>query len=122
MRAGLRGGERMITPNAAMMYFTQWRGRVFLVVASLSLMAPLLPLYCPNRNGLNVTGYPIARDFINVWSGPRLAFRAKVKMRCFNSCAVAKFRAAGTVDGLLGLTVDEPMASIRGRQQPGPNA
>jgi hypothetical protein len=30
MRAGLRGGERrMITPNAAMMYFTQWRGRDF---------------------------------------------------------------------------------------------
>jgi len=66
-------------PNDAMMYFAQWRGRVILIVASPSLMAPLLPLYRQNEKAFDVSGYPIGRDFISVWSGPQVAFRGKVE-------------------------------------------
>ena len=41
-------------------------------------MAPLLTLYCSAANGLDVTGHPIGRDFINVWSGPQVAFHGNV--------------------------------------------
>ena len=62
-----------------MSYFIQWRGRVLLIVASLLLLAPLLTLYWPAAGGLDVTGHPIGRDFINVWSGPQVVFRGKIE-------------------------------------------
>ena len=82
-------------PNDAMMYFTQWRGRVILIVASPSLMAPLLPLYRQNENALDVSDYPIERDFISVWSGPHVAFRGKVEtvfdIRLYHEAIAALF-------------------------------
>ncbi|HJQ61107.1 MAG TPA: glycosyltransferase family 87 protein [Vineibacter sp.] len=44
------------------------------VVLSLALLVPLARFYWPAANGLDVTGHPIGRDFINVWVGPQLAF------------------------------------------------
>jgi hypothetical protein len=84
MRNGLRGCgsicyRKSTLASDAMSYFTQWRGRVFLLVAALSLMAPLLPMYWPAGQGLDATGHPIGRDFINVWAGPQVAFRGKVE-------------------------------------------
>ena len=54
------------------------RDRLLLLVASLALMAPLLRFYWPAGEGLDVVGYPLGRDFINVWSGPQVAFGDKV--------------------------------------------
>jgi alpha-1,2-mannosyltransferase len=54
------------------------RDGVLLALTSLSLMAPVLAIYWPAGNGLDVTGYPLGRDFINVWSGPQVAFGDKV--------------------------------------------
>ena len=78
-----------------MMYCTQWGGRVILIVASPSLMAPLLPLYRQNENALDVSGYPIGRDFISVRSGPQVAFRGKVEtvfdIRLYHEAIAALF-------------------------------
>jgi hypothetical protein len=52
---------------------------VFPIGASLSLMVPLLTLYRPRENGLDVIGHPIGRDFIDVWSDPQVGFRRKVE-------------------------------------------
>jgi len=52
---------------------------ILLICASLSLMAPVLRIYWPAGSGLDVTGYPIGRDFINVWSGPQVAFGGKIE-------------------------------------------
>jgi hypothetical protein len=42
---------------------------------SLALFIPtLVTFYWPAQGGLDVTGHPIGRDFINVWVGPQLAF------------------------------------------------
>jgi Glycosyltransferase family 87 len=47
--------------------------------ASLILFLPAFVwFYWPAGGGLDVSGYPIGRDFINVWSGPRLAFAGKL--------------------------------------------
>ena len=35
-------------------------------------------IYRPAPHGLDVVGYPIGRDFINVWAGPQLAFNGKL--------------------------------------------
>jgi len=54
------------------------RDRLLLLVASLALMVPVLRFYWPAGEGLDVIGYPLGRDFINVWSGPQVAFGDKV--------------------------------------------
>jgi len=54
------------------------RDRLLLLVASLALMLPVLRFYWPAGGGLDVVGYPLGRDFINVWSGPQVAFGDKV--------------------------------------------
>ena len=54
------------------------RDRLLLLVASLALMLPVLRFYWPAGGGLDVVGYPLGRDFINVWSGPQVAFGNKV--------------------------------------------
>jgi hypothetical protein len=41
-------------------------------------MVPVLRFYWPAGEGLDVIGYPLGRDFINVWSGPQVAFGDKV--------------------------------------------
>jgi hypothetical protein len=48
---------------------------IILCVAAIALMAPVLMIYWPAGNGLDVVGYPLGRDFINVWAGPTIAFR-----------------------------------------------
>jgi hypothetical protein len=49
--------------------------RILLVLLSALLFVPVLALfYWPTMNGVDVIGYPIGRDFINIWVGPRLAF------------------------------------------------
>jgi hypothetical protein len=49
--------------------------RILLVLLSALLFVPVLSLfYWPTTNGVDVIGYPIGRDFINIWVGPRLAF------------------------------------------------
>lgn len=48
---------------------------IMLCVAAIAVMAPVLMIYWPAGNGLDVVGYPLGRDFINVWAGPRIAFR-----------------------------------------------
>jgi hypothetical protein len=50
------------------------RDRLLLLVASIALMLPILRFYWPAGGGLDVVGYPLGRDFINVWSGPQIAF------------------------------------------------
>jgi len=45
------------------------------LVASLALLWPFVAaFYWPAGAGLDVTGHPIGRDFINVWVGPQVAF------------------------------------------------
>ena len=58
------------------------RDRLLLLVASLALMVPVLRFYWPAGEGLDVVGYPLGRDFINVWSGPQVAFGDKVSALC----------------------------------------
>jgi hypothetical protein len=55
------------------------RRRRFYAALSLPLIAPLLIfIYRPVGDGLDAIGYPIGRDFINVWCGPRLAFAGEL--------------------------------------------
>jgi hypothetical protein len=54
------------------------RDHLLLLVASVALMLPVLRFYWPAGGGLDVVGYPLGRDFINVWSGPQVAFGDKV--------------------------------------------
>ena len=44
-----------------------------------ALMVPLMIwIYRPVGQGLDVTGHPIGRDFINIWVGPQLAFGGRL--------------------------------------------
>ena len=46
-----------------------------LLLLSLCLFLPILrSFYWPAGAGLDVTGYPIGRDFINFWAAPQIAF------------------------------------------------
>lgn len=55
------------------------RRRKSYAALSLLLIAPLLIwIYRPVSLSLDVVGYPIGRDFINVWSGPQLAFSGQL--------------------------------------------
>ena len=56
------------------MQFDQVRERIILILTSLLVTAPLLQVYRPAGNGLDVYDHPVGRDFINVWSGPQVAF------------------------------------------------
>jgi hypothetical protein len=52
--------------------------RFIFPLISVALFAPILVVfYWPAQAGLDVTGHPIGRDFINIWAGPRLAFGAQ---------------------------------------------
>ncbi|TGE02327.1 glycosyltransferase family 87 protein [Methylobacterium nonmethylotrophicum] len=53
---------------------------VLLVAAGLLAVLPILAVfYRPDgTTGLDVTGHPIGRDFINMWVGPRLAFSGRL--------------------------------------------
>jgi hypothetical protein len=47
--------------------------------AGMLLIAPLVFwIYRPAAHGLDITGRPIGRDFINVWAGPQLAFGGRL--------------------------------------------
>lgn len=47
--------------------------------ASILLVAPIAwCFYRPVGGGLDVTGHPIGRDFINMWVGPQLAFDGRL--------------------------------------------
>ncbi|MCW5745267.1 MAG: DUF2029 domain-containing protein [Alphaproteobacteria bacterium] len=50
--------------------------RAAYLVLSVVLLLPLLRFYWPASDGLDVTGHPLGRDFINVWAGPQVAFGA----------------------------------------------
>jgi hypothetical protein len=53
--------------------------RLLYLATSLVLFCPLLVwFYWPAGHGLDVTGHPIGRDFINVWVGPQLAFDGRL--------------------------------------------
>jgi hypothetical protein len=52
---------------------------VLFPAATLLVVSPLLVrFYWPAGNGLDVTGHPIGRDFINAWAAPRLAFSGRL--------------------------------------------
>ncbi|MCE4224667.1 DUF2029 domain-containing protein [Methylobacterium sp. C25] len=46
----------------------------FAAFGLLAVLPIAVRFYWPAGNGLDVTGYPVGRDFINNWVGPRLAF------------------------------------------------
>lgn len=46
----------------------------FTAFGLLAVLPLAVRFYWPAGNGLDVTGYPVGRDFINNWVGPRLAF------------------------------------------------
>ncbi len=43
----------------------------------------LAPFYWPARDGLDIHGYPLGRDFINNWVGPQVAFSGRL-MRLYD--------------------------------------
>jgi hypothetical protein len=53
---------RIIWPILSLLFFAPW-ARAF---------------YWPAGAGLDVTGYQIGRDFINIWAGPQLAFDGRL--------------------------------------------
>ena len=60
--------------------FLSARAVTTIVFAGLGLLATYAATYryyWPAANGLDVTGHPIGRDFINNWVGPRLAFNGE---------------------------------------------
>ncbi|MBB3903104.1 glycosyltransferase family 87 protein [Methylobacterium brachythecii] len=50
----------------------------FAVFGLLAVLPITVRFYWPAGNGLDVTGYPVGRDFINNWVGPRLAFHGEL--------------------------------------------
>jgi alpha-1,2-mannosyltransferase len=53
--------------------------RIAYPLLSVLLVAPWLAgIYWPAGGGLDVAGYQIGRDFINVWAAPQLAFGGKI--------------------------------------------
>ena len=64
---------------------------------------------------------PISRrSVVSPWRD--VVMPAELALGCCSSCAVDRTRVADPVDCAPGLTIDEPTASLRRRQQPGPNA
>lgn len=53
--------------------------RLLYMLASVLMAAPIMIwIYRPAGEGLDITGHPIGRDFINVWVGPQLAFGGRL--------------------------------------------
>lgn len=50
----------------------------FAVCGLAAFLPILLRYYWPAGGGLDITGHPIGRDFINNWVGPRLAFNGEL--------------------------------------------
>lgn len=51
----------------------------WLIPLGILITLPVLVFYYrPAGGGLDVTGHPIGRDFINAWAGPRLAFSGQL--------------------------------------------
>ncbi len=48
--------------------------RASYLILSVALLIPLARFYWPAGDGLDVTGHPVGRDFINMWVAPQLAF------------------------------------------------
>jgi Glycosyltransferase family 87 len=49
-----------------------------MLVLGVVVILPFGAFYWPASHGLDVTGHQIGRDFINVWSGPQLAFGGRL--------------------------------------------
>jgi hypothetical protein len=69
-----------------------------LAVVSVLMFWPVLTLfYWPAGNGVDVIGYSIGRDFINIWAGPRLAFGGELwalfDLKAYNAGIGAQFGA-----------------------------
>ncbi len=72
--------------------------RIAYPLLSVLLVAPWIAgVYWPAGGGLDVAGYQIGRDFINVWAAPQLAFGGKIHI-LFDFDAYA--REIGTLIGL----------------------
>jgi alpha-1,2-mannosyltransferase len=53
--------------------------RILFLILPAVLLGPLyVNFFWPAGGGLDVTGYQIGRDFINVWAGPQLAFGGRL--------------------------------------------
>jgi hypothetical protein len=52
--------------------------RVSYLLLSIAFLIPLARVYWPGGSGLDVTGHPIGRDFINLWAAPQLAFSGRL--------------------------------------------
>jgi len=59
------------------------RNYAYLLISIVLCGVLLGPIYRPAGHGLDVFGYQIGRDFINVWAAPRLAFSGQIA-RLFN--------------------------------------
>ncbi len=56
------------------------RWRWLFAAVGVALMTPwMIWIYRPVGQGLDITGHPIGRDFINIWVGPQLAFGGKLQ-------------------------------------------
>jgi hypothetical protein len=67
------------TGSGARMGLRSARRCLLYPLLSVMMFAPIFAaFYWPAGNGLDVTGHPIGRDFINVWAGPQLAFGGKL--------------------------------------------
>ena len=51
---------------------------IYPLLAIVTITPLLMWFYWPAGHGLDVTGHQIGRDFINVWSGPQLAFGGRL--------------------------------------------
>ncbi|HEX8166875.1 MAG TPA: glycosyltransferase family 87 protein [Beijerinckiaceae bacterium] len=67
------------TPRPAAILTALSEPRVLFPAAALLVFWPLLArFYWPADGGLDVTGHPIGRDFINAWAAPQLAFSGRL--------------------------------------------
>ncbi|KMO26919.1 hypothetical protein VQ02_34070, partial [Methylobacterium variabile] len=51
---------------------------ILALLGVLSALPLIVRFYWPAGGGLDITGHPIGRDFINNWVGPRLAFSGQL--------------------------------------------
>ena len=74
--ARLDGGP-VTSRNSMRLDFSERRFSYPLIAVAVVL--PLLyKVYWPAGNGIDVAGYQIGRDFINLWAGPQLAYSGKL--------------------------------------------
>jgi hypothetical protein len=68
-----------VTARAAANVDEGARRRRLYAALGILLAAPLVIwIYRPAGHGLDITGHPIGRDFINIWVGPQLAFGGRL--------------------------------------------